>query len=124
VEVRRGLWSVAPLFVACASGQFAPQKIHDTFVKDFASTDPSCTTADVNLNHSQAETFFKRSRVLDYKTMTDNYPVAPCYIMGTLRYKGDTCDWKIFAGYTGSIKCPERETYFACDTCDDLFKRP
>jgi hypothetical protein len=108
--------------LGCASnGYFAKDRIHETLVKDFASTDLSCTTADVNLSHAQAEAFFKRSTLLDYKTMSDNYPIAPCYIEGTLKYKGQSCDWKTFAGHTGSITCKDQQTYFACDTCQDLF---
>jgi hypothetical protein len=86
----------------------------DVYVKYFYSTDPaSCTTSDVDLTHSGAAEFFKRSKILDYKTLTDNYPIAPCYIMGTLIYKDKICDWKIFAGSTGSIKCNSQEWFFA-----------
>lgn len=110
--------------VACSTQkQFTKDAISDTFVKDFSSSDPACTTADVGLNHAEAEAFFKRAKVLDYDTLSDNYPIAPCFIVGTLKYRGESCDWKIFAGATGSMKCKERETYFACDTCDDLFQK-
>jgi hypothetical protein len=102
---------------------FFPKQIREVYVKDFHSDEPSsCTTLDVDLSHAQALAFFKRAKVLDYKTMVDNYPIAPCYIMGTLKYKGALCDWKIFAGGTGSIKSPSYEWYFACDNCDDLFQ--
>lgn len=110
---------------ACASaGEFDKEGISDVYVKDFHSSEPAaCRPADVPLGHGEAHAFFQRAKSMDYKTMTDNYPVAPCYIEGTLKYKGDACDWKIFAGHTGSIKCRNRqEQYFACDICKDLFK--
>ena len=116
--------AVCIALTACASQvQFAKERMSDVYVKDFYSTDPTCTTSDVDLTHSGAEEFFKRSKSLDYKTLTDNYPIAPCYIMGTLLYKGKICDWKILAGSTGSIKCDAQEWFFACDTCEDLFKK-
>ena len=101
---------------------FSPGRLRDVYVKDFHSDEPeACMAMDVDLNHAQALAFFKRARVMDYKTLVDNYPIAPCYITGTLKYRGVLCEWKIHAGATGSIKSPRYEWYFACDNCDDLF---
>ena len=100
-----------------------PEKLQETYVKDFTSSDKACTTADVNLNHSEAEAFFKRAKNIDYRTLNENYDYAPCWIEGTTMYKGESCSWKITATYTGSIKCSHAQLYFACDTCNDLFKQ-
>lgn len=95
------------------------------YVKDFYSSEPAaCETSDVPFGHGDAFEFFKRAKPLDYKTMNDNYPVSPCYLMGTLNYRGASCDWKIFASATGAIDCAGQDTrYFACDTCKDMFPR-
>lgn len=108
---------------ACASSKrFVASCVTDVYVEDFETREPdSCRASDVDLSHSQAEAFFKRAKVLDYRTMVDNYPIAPCFIAGTLRYKGVPCHWEIYAGRTGSIRFRDHEWYFACDTCDDLF---
>ena len=122
--VRTALVALCISLSLCANPKpFFSRQIREVYVKDFHSDEPNaCTTLDVDLSHAQALAFFRRAKVLDYKTMVDNYPIAPCYIMGTLKYKGVICDWKIFAGGTGSIKSPSHEWYFACDSCDDLFQ--
>src|SRR5256885_514069 len=48
-----------------------PEKLQETYVKDFTSSDKACTTADVNLNHSEAEAFFKRAKNIDYRTLNE-----------------------------------------------------
>ena len=120
--MRTALFTMA-LVAACAHERtWMPDKLTDTYVKDFSSNDSSCSRADVNLNHGEAEAFFKRAKNLDRHTLYDNYPVAPCYIEGTTRYRGESCDWQISAAQTGTIKCAKIELYFACDACRDLFK--
>lgn len=115
--------TAAIMATASASHEdFQKRRIRDVYVMDFYSSEPkSCTTSDVDLNPAQVAAFFKRSKVIGYKTLIDNYPIAPCYIMGTLKYKGKLCDWEILAGATGSISCDGQEWYFACDACKDLF---
>jgi len=106
-----------------AAQRIKVKEIREVYVKDFYSLEPeSCTTRDVNLTHSGARDFFLRSKPIDRKAMTDNYPEAPCWVMGTLKYRQNLCDWRISAGSTGFIKCNSRQWFFACDSCEDLFK--
>jgi hypothetical protein len=111
------------LMAGCASsGQFAKDKIASVYVKDFTSDEPeSCRALDIPLEHGEAAAFFQRAKILDYHTLSDNYPVAPCRIVGTLQYDDENCRFEISAAATGSITCKGKETYFACDTCKDLF---
>lgn len=115
---------VALLSAACASTS-APldtASLSAVFVKDFTSSEPTaCTTADVDLTHSEAHVFFERAHQLDARTLSDNYPVAPCQIEGTLKAGKRLCDWQINAAATGVIRCDGAEWFFACDDCDDLF---
>ncbi|MBT0962415.1 hypothetical protein [Denitromonas iodatirespirans] len=115
---------VALLTAACASTS-APLDtagLSAVFVKDFTSSEPTaCTTADVDLTHSEAHAFFKRARQLDARTLSDNYPVAPCRIEGTLKAGKRLCDWQISAAATGVIRCDGAQWFFACDDCEDLF---
>lgn len=96
--------------------------LQQVFVKDFESTEPNaCTTADVPLGHAQARAFFERATELEYKVLSDNYPEAPCRLVGTARLGTDACDWAITAAHTGWLRCGTTRRYYACDTCDDLF---
>jgi hypothetical protein len=98
-----------------------PRHLDEVFVKDFRSIAPlDCTTADVALTHTEAATFFSRARVLSSRQIADNYPVAPCFVEGTLRADGERCDWRITAAATGFIRCGPNEWHFACDDCDEL----
>jgi len=96
--------------------------ITELYVQDFQSDDiETCKPRDVDLSHTEALTFFQEAKVVTYKTLHDHYEIAPCYIEGTLKYKGEICEWNIHAGRTGMIKCVTVEQYFACDDCDTLF---
>lgn len=116
--------AVALLTAACVSTP-APldmASLSAVYVQDFSSSDPAaCITADVDLTHSEAQAFFKRARQLDARTLSDNYPVAPCQIEGTLKAGKRLCDWQISAAATGVIRCDGDEWFFACDDCGDLF---
>ena len=104
-----------------ASETFDPADIAESWVKDFESTDPqSCKKSDVDPGHSDVRRYFQRAKVLDEKTLNDNYPVAPCYSAGVLKYKNEWCDWTISAASTGTIACGKRKWFFACDDCDEL----
>lgn len=110
-------------FVSCAHAleTFHAAAITESWVKGFESTDPkSCKKSDVDPAHSDVRRYFQRATVLDEKTLNDNYPVAPCYSMGVLKYKGEWCDWTISAASTGTIACGKRKWFFACDDCDEL----
>jgi len=123
MEIKILILGVASLFFsACSADTLNPSNFNDVYVKDFHSDKPKeCTTSDVNLSHKQAKEFFERSKIVDRKKIHDNYAHAPCYIEGTLKYKGKLCDWKIRAGSTGSVKCGDKTWLFACDDCDSLF---
>lgn len=115
---------LASALFGCASRSFAPREISDVVVQDFASREPkSCTTADVDLENAEARAFFERATVLDYRSLAERYPIAPCELLGTLRLRGQLCDWKIRPGAVGEIECAGARWYFACDTCEDLFAR-
>jgi hypothetical protein len=107
-----------------AAETFKPAAISEVWVKDFESLEPErCKASDVNPSHSQAKKFFQRSKILDKKTWSDNYPTAPCQVVGTLQYRGAQCDWTISAAATGTVTCGKRTWFFACDECDALLVR-
>jgi hypothetical protein len=109
---------------SCSSNAINTKLIKDLYVDDFSSDDSAnCTTFDVDLTHLQALLFFKRARAVEYKILHRHYELAPCYIEGPLTYEQEACYWEIQAGATGSIKCNDREWYFVCDNCDDLFQK-
>lgn len=113
--------AVAVAVAGCGGRSFSPNNARDVFVKDFQSTEPTaCTTDDVDLTNAEVLSFFSRARPLTYKQLTENYPEAPCRLVGTLNYSGHTCDWKVSAAATGSIQCGDRNWYFACDDCQAL----
>ncbi|WP_240651417.1 MULTISPECIES: hypothetical protein [unclassified Variovorax] len=108
------------LVASCATRDV---RFTNVYVADFHSDAPtSCRSSDVPRNHGQAREFFSKAREVDYKTLHDNYELAPCYAEGTLIRQGKSCDWQIRAGATGSVQCGEQKLYFACDTCGDLFE--
>lgn len=111
--------AAALLVAACATGSTG---FTDVFVADFRSDQPAtCRPTDVPQNHAKAREFFSRAKQVDYKTLHDNYEQAPCFVEGTLKQRGKSCDWQIRAGATGAVQCGEQRLYFACDTCNDLF---
>ncbi len=117
------LFFVAMLITSCASTGFQSSNIADVYVADFGSEDiKHCRPSDVDLSHNEAKEFFLRAKKVEYKVIHDHYNYAPCYIEGTLKYKSKVCEWEIRAGATGHIKCGKNTQYFACDTCEDLFK--
>lgn len=108
---------------SCATMAFDIHKIAEVYVANFNSEDiQSCRPSDVDLSHSQARDFFMRAKLVDRKILHDHYNHAPCYIEGTLKYNNKPCDWEIRAGATGHITCGKKTEYFACDSCDDMFK--
>ncbi|SCX48042.1 hypothetical protein [Variovorax sp. EL159] len=113
------LMAAAMLATSCAAPDAAFTNI---YMADFHSDEPAnCRTSDVPQSHGKAQEFFSRARQVDYKTLHDNYELAPCYVEGTLNRQGKSCDWQIRAGATGSVQCGEQKLYFACDSCNDLF---
>lgn len=109
--------------VACSEVPRQRGDITEVYVEDFGSDDiTSCRPSDVNLNNHEAQEFFLRSKQVDHKVLHDHYLYAPCYIEGTLKYGKDVCEWEIRAGATGHIKCGDKYMYFACYTCDELFR--
>ncbi|MBX3678775.1 hypothetical protein [Cognatazoarcus halotolerans] len=111
------------VLAACATvgGRFDTVRITDVYVADFTSTAPAaCTTADVGLSNDAAHAFFRRAKRMSEKALADNYPLAPCKIEGTLRYKGAPCDFEISAAMTGMVRCDAQRWFFACDDCRDL----
>ena len=122
MSARAGVVTAAVFLASCAAIGSAGVTIGDVYVADFQSNAPaSCRPADVALTHAQARAFFTRARQVDYKTLQDNYEIAPCNIEGTMKRNGAGCDWKIRPGATGSIRCGSKTDYFVCDTCTDLF---
>lgn len=118
--------SIALGLGACASVADTTHttRLTDVFIADFTSTDPAgCTTADVNLTHSEAKAFFDRAMPMSAKQVADHYPLAPCKVEGTLKRNGQQCDFEISAAMTGQIQCGGTTWHFACDDCDDLFAR-
>jgi hypothetical protein len=108
---------------ACAGTPeaLAMRDVESLVIKDFTSSDPAaCTTADVDLSNAEARQFFQRAIQVSYRQVQDDYPHAPCWLEGTLIYRGELCEWKISAAATGSVKCGERAWHFACDHCEDL----
>ena len=118
----KGLIALSLAALAACSSTGRPHRLEQVFVKDFESSEPqACTTADVPLGHAQAKAFFERAAELEYKVLSDNYPEAPCRLVGTARRGTDACDWAITAAHTGWLQCGTKRRYYACDTCDDLF---
>lgn len=115
---------LATIFLAsCTSKHIQIDKITDVYVTDFGSEEPDrCRPSDVDLSHHEARKFFLRARQVNHKVIHDYYDYAPCYIVGTLKYKSKICEWEIRAGATGHIKCNRDTLYYVCDTCDDLFQ--
>lgn len=102
-----------------------PGSISDVYVADFQSADMrTCRPSDVALGNNDVAQFFSRGRSVEYRVIHDHYPVAPCYIEGTLRRAGMTCEWRVYAGATGQITCDGQTQYWVCDECGDLFRKP
>ena len=124
MEIRSALSIAAGSLALLSSAAMSMdiKRIDDVYVADFKSDDiEHCRPSDVDLTHSQARDFFARAKQVDTKTLHDHYDQAPCYIEGTLTYRSKSCEWEIRAGATGHIKCGNRNWYFACDRCTDLF---
>lgn len=124
MEIARKLINVLIIFllVSCACNQHPAQHITDLHIDDFQTEDiNTCKPSDVDLSSKEAEQFFLRSKKVSYKIIHDHYNIAPCHIEGTLKTQGKVCEWKIQASLIGSIKCDEEISYYACDSCEELF---
>jgi hypothetical protein len=115
--------AVMGLTACVSSGQFAKDRITKIYVADVEG-DPQilCDAGEVSLGHAESVSFFKRATVIDYRSFDDNYPYTTCRVLGTLQYDGKPCNWWISVAGTAVVTCNGHETYFACDTCKDLFK--
>lgn len=124
MEIATRICLLTIFFIAsCASTGIQTKYITDVYVEDFGSDDMErCRPSDVDLSNHEAKEFFLRANEVSYKVIHDHYNYAPCYIEGTLKYKSSVCEWEIRAGATGYIRCANDIKYFACDTCQDLFK--
>ena len=114
----------ACFLAACTptDGPLDTSRLSDVFIQDFDSSDPAgCTTADVDLTHDEALSFFQRAKPLSAVQVADNYPLAPCKVEGTLRRDGQACEFEISAAMTGMIQCGDARWHFACDDCAALF---
>ncbi len=112
-----GVWAS---LAGCAAS--APD-IDNIAISGFHSEEPErCRPSDVTLDERQVASFFKRAEPIDARTLHDEYDWAPCYLEGTLKYRGKVCTWRVRAGATGEIECPITEQYFGCKSCADLFE--
>jgi hypothetical protein len=75
-----------------------------------------------SLNARYAKVFFRKSKIIDAKTMHDKYDYLPCHIYGTLSHKNNSCSWEIRVGGTAIIQCPGMDYIIACDNCYELLK--
>jgi len=121
MNLRRGLlgvWMILAGRAACAAD------IDGIAILGFHSEEPErCRPRDVMLDERQVASFFKRAEPIDARTLHDEYDWAPCYLEGTLKYRGKACTWRVRAGATGEIECPATEQYFGCKSCGDLFEQ-
>ncbi|MCW7538954.1 hypothetical protein OOT46_14000 [Aquabacterium sp. A7-Y] len=125
LEMRALILATCAFLSACTHSVALPSPLfEEVFVKDFESSEPArrCRASDVNLDHARAGAFFRRAREVDSRTLHDNYDIAPCRVLGTLKYQGQTCDWSVDAGATGWVRCADRRWLFACDDCKDLLE--
>ncbi len=119
MEIKSIILSLFFLFVltGCASNG-----ISNVYIEDFVTSEPkSCRPSDIDLSNDEAAQFFQLARNVDFSEIHDHYNYAPCYIEGWLKLNGHLCDWKIRAGFTGSISCDGREKYYVCENCEDIF---
>jgi len=123
----RAPWSASAAILALLASPIAAARGSDfaeVYVQDFHSDEPeSCTNADVSLSHAQARQFFVRSRPVSSRAIHDHHDVAPCYLEGTMRFRGRLADWKIQPSGIGLIIQGGRTRYYVCDSCDAMFER-
>ena len=113
-----GVWAS---LAGCAA---SPPDIDNIAISGFHSEEPErCRPSDVTLDERQVASFFKRAEPIDARTLHDEHDWAPCYLEGTLKYRGKACTWRVRAGATGEIECPATEQYFGCKSCGNLFEQ-
>lgn len=107
---------------ACTTTGFDPGQIHDVYRQDLHADEQNhCGPKDLELSNADARHFFKRAKIIDLQTLNAHYDVVNCYTEGSLRYKGQICEWQIQPTAVGTIRCGEQEQIFACDGCEDIF---
>lgn len=125
MEVKRLLMmAVAAGLLGCATPSPEAQALAlgEVVIQDFESREPTaCTTADVDLNEARVRQFFARAQTIDYRTLTERHPIAPCALLGNVRVAGQWCDWTIRPGGVGSLRCGEHEQHYFCAGCADLY---
>ena len=111
-------------FSACGSSEKTEvfTELTNIVVQGNKTEEENAFCKEFSLNAQQAKVFFRKSEIIDAKTMHDNYDYLPCYVYGTLGYNNETCNWEIRAGRTGLIQCPGQDYIIACDSCDELLK--
>lgn len=122
MSLRPWLFGVWVILAGCAA---SPPDIDEVSISNFRSGEPErCRPRDVALDEGEIASFFKRAEPIDGRTLHDEYDWAPCYLEGTLKYRGKACIWRVRAGATGEIECPTTALYFfGCKACGDLFGR-
>ncbi|MDR3056409.1 MAG: hypothetical protein LBU53_13625 [Zoogloeaceae bacterium] len=116
-----------PVFADEAKEDFDKKFITDVDVIDYEVGDANiCDSSSIYLTHRDAKIFFtERAQQVTHKILHDYFYWSPCYMVGTLKYKGELCSWDIYASGIGNFSCGEgRVWYFACDDgCDDLLRK-
>lgn len=88
---------------------------------DSDEKDVSCSH--FKLSASRAKRFFKRAKAIDGEELHREYLHLPCSASGTINFKNQTYDWKIFEGATAKIVAPNGEQIdLGCKKCGKPFQ--
>ena len=79
--------------------------------------DKKAFCSDFDMTEAQVEDFFRRSTVISFKTLHDQYDYLPCYVSGSAIINDKTCDWEVRAGGIGIKSCDNIIEYHVCEDC-------
>lgn len=104
--MKRPIWAVAACLglQACASGPHLgkPQSILVTKTGVDSEKDASLC-GNFRLSSAQVEKFLNRAVIITPFELHDYYDIAPCYVRGTVIFRGSSAEWEIRAGGTATV---------------------
>jgi len=91
------------------------------------SDQPNSLCEKFNLADNEALEFFKKSKEVDGIEIHNEYDYLPCYVKGKISVDHNKipkkCEFRIRAGGTAELTCPNEEAkFYACKKCDNLLR--
>ena len=123
---RLTLWAILLMGLPISSDagqQFSGITVRSVTVAERGADEAGSFCEDFELKPAEVTSFLRKARIVDARTIHDNYDRLPCYVRGKANWpKHGEVAWEIRAGGTGTLKLRNGQTLLlGCRQCADQF---